>query len=537
MDTLARSLVGLCAVQLVCVVLAGCFDVPVLTARDVGPRDAPPRHTPRPLGVVAVRVHDAAGRGWAPQAIPRTPRVEIELTEPMVEDLEAVLVLRGPADDALREDLSRRPLTVATRERLVPIEVRWEGVQVWLTPHESFRAGEPVTVAVAGFALALEGEPLGAPSLTSMRVSDDASAGARVVAAFPADGTNDVPPNAEPFVLALDGDVVVTGEPVVVRGPAGALSVVTTIARCEPLGFVSTACLRVAPAGSLPRGVMLSIDTTSELRDATGASVPRHGLTVTTALDDDVRPPMWVAPSSCPIDAAPTSFGCVLQTDWSVRIAIDVDEPVRVELARSGDVVRTLAPRGSVVASLEGLLPSTAEDVTLSLIDLAGLRTEIDFELATRQELAPLTITEVCADPAGPEPRQEWIELANVGDAAASLAGTTISDREDELGAPIPSARVLVPGARVLLVGEGFDADAAGVPAGTALVVVGRTIVAAGLTNTGEPLFLRDAEGRRLSHVPAIRGREGECVVRDLDAHARADAIDDFHYDACTPGR
>jgi hypothetical protein len=143
----------------------------------------------------------------------------------------------------------------------------------------------------------------------------------------------------------------------------------------------------------------------------------------------------------------------------------------------------------------------------------------------------------VCANPIGTEPDQEWIELANVGDVPALLSGVAISDRDDEPGSSLLTERTLVPGARVLLVGEGFDADAAGVPPGTPLVVVGRTVVTSGIANAGEMLFLRDAEGVRLASVPAFAGREGECVVRDADAHARADAIDDFHYDACTPGR
>jgi hypothetical protein len=157
--------------------------------------------------------------------------------------------------------------------------------------------------------------------------------------------------------------------------------------------------------------------------------------------------------------------------------------------------------------------------------------------IATTEPLAPLTITEICADAEGPEPAQEWVEIANVGDAAVSLEGLAISDRDDLAGTPLGSTRVLVPGARVILVGEGFDPDLAGAPPGAPLVTVGRTIVASGLANGGEPLYLRDAQGHRLAHVPALAGEEGRCVVRRDGGEPRADAITEFHYDACTPGR
>lgn len=216
---------------------------------------------------------------------------------------------------------------------------------------------------------------------------------------------------------------------------------------------------------------------------------------------------------------------------------VAVSEPVRIELPRSTGVLRWLAPRGMVSLSIEDLAAGTSEPVDLVLVDLAGLRTSVPIVITTQPALAPITITEVCANPVGAEPDQEWIELTNVGDVPARLSGLGISDRDDEPGTALFTKRSLVPGARILLVGEDFDADAAGVPPGTPLVVVGRTIVTSGIANSGETLFLRDDVGQRLASVPALAGREGECLVRDADAHARADAIDDFHYDACSPGR
>jgi hypothetical protein len=362
--------------------------------------------------------------------------------------------------------------------------------------------------------------------------------GARVVASFPADGTVDVPPNAEPFVLALDGDLALEEGAVIFRGEAGPIEHALGVVRCEPLGLTATTCLLVAASAPLPRASTLTLETTDALRDATGASIPRSTIQVVTALGVDARAPALLTPLSCPIDAEPeTSVGCVVATDRTWSLALEADEPVRVELGSRSGLTRVLAPRGGVELSLDGLGAEHHEVATLALVDLAGLRTEREISIVTTQALAPVTITEVCADAEGPEPAQEWIELANVGAVPVALAGLSISDREELAGTPIDSGRVLVPGARVLLVGEGFDADLAGAPPGAPLVVVGRTIVPSGLANGGEPLFLRDVEGHRLAHVPALAGEVGRCVVRREGVDPRADAITEFHYDACTPGR
>lgn len=522
-------------------VVSGCFDVPVLPSRDVGTRDARLRdaQVAIPLEVREVRALDVRGMRWPLEAAPRRLALEIELTSPIVEDEEAVVLVRGEPDDTLEDDVARRPLTIATRERIVASDVAYDGALVRVTPREALAPADLLTLAIASFTRSIDDEALGIARLVSVRISDDPRAGARVVGTFPADGTLDVPTNAAPFVLAFDGEVTLEGDAIVVRDQRGALETISTLTECEPAGLEAVRCLSVAPRGPWPSGARLVMETTEALHDATGAGMSPHRIEVTTAPGPDATPPTFVVTSElCAVDADPEPApGCLIVTDESWALELSIDEPVRIGLTRPGVVMRALAPRGTATLTIRGLSPSTREDATLEVVDLAGLRTSVAIVVTTRPPLAPITITEVCSNPDGPEPDQEWLELTNVGTVPAALEGLRIADRADALGQPLSTSRVLAPGARVLLVGADFDPEAAGVPPGTPLVIAGPTLVPSGLTNSGEPLFLRDATLARLAHVPSFAGSEGECLVRDEDASARADAIDDFHYDACTPGR
>jgi hypothetical protein len=291
------------------------------------------------------------------------------------------------------------------------------------------------------------------------------------------------------------------------------------------------------PRTPLPASTAVVVSTSPALRDATGAAVPGARLALRTARGPDDGPPAIEVPAGCAIDEVAEPFGCVLADDARVRLTVATSEPARVELAIPGQTVRALAASSRVALALAGLGSSARAHGTLTVVDLADRRLEVPVTLATTEPLAPIVIAEVCADPEGPEPDQEWIELENLGDRDVPLEGLAIADRADAVGTRITSHRVIPARGRVLLGGEGFDAMRASAPPGALVVRVGRTIVPSGLANAGEPLFLRDAMGRRLAHVPAMAAGEGRCVVRAPGVALRADAREDFLYDACSPGR
>lgn len=509
-----------------------CIEPPRLIGRDAARVEA------ASLVVESITARERSGAACSLEALPRAFVVEVAFSEPIaLDDVDPAFLVRGAPDDALRADVARLPLNASTRERMAS-SVTMGGAVAIVAPTVAAGAGEVWTLVVGGWAETLDGRSLGTTQVIELRVSDAASAGARVVATFPADGTPDVPAELPRVLVALDGRLATFDDGLRASVGGVALEGTTEAIACDAWGALAPVeCLAWTPRAPWPRGSEVALATTDVLVDATGAAVPSAWVSFRVASADDSQPPALVAPERCGVDEVMDAAGCVTATDSTLEVALVASEPVFFELTLAGHIERAIAPRGEWTFRREGLAVGTTWTAGLALTDLAGHRTESSLELATTGPLSPLTIAEVCADPEGPEPAQEWVELVNLGSDDASLEGIAIADRTDSLGTSLGSSRVVAPGARVLVVGDAFDADLAAVPAGAVLVRVGRTIVTGGITNAGEALYLRDASGHRLAHVPALAADEGRCVVRDESRGPRADAIEVFHYDACSPGR
>jgi hypothetical protein len=138
----------------------------------------------------------------------------------------------------------------------------------------------------------------------------------------------------------------------------------------------------------------------------------------------------------------------------------------------------------------------TAATARLLARDATGLDLQSDaMAFAVPAPAGHLVITEVLANPAGSETRQEWIELANLGAQAESTAGLRI---EDAGGFDMLPEAVLAPGGRALIVGATFDAQGAGdVPprADTLILRVAGRIGRDGLGQAGELVRLVDPTG------------------------------------------
>ena len=102
----------------------------------------------------------------------------------------------------------------------------------------------------------------------------------------------------------------------------------------------------------------------------------------------------------------------------------------------------------------------------------------------------PIAITEVLANPAGPEPQQEYVELRNLGQADVTLGGLRLQDSKG--GDDLP-AETLGAGAYALVVTASYDPEEGSDPpprAGTLLVRVDTRLGSDGLSNSGEPVEL-----------------------------------------------
>ena len=202
--------------------------------------------------------------------------------------------------------------------------------------------------------------------------------------------------------------------------------------------------------------------------------------------------PGLAAPPKMACPAGQPFFGACLQVlDDRLRIAagtqdllIALNEPqssmLVLRAGAHGVLLRDLTPgsqlllSGSVLSSF-GELHSFRESVT------------------TRPAARHLVLNEVLANPLGPEPDAEWIELVNDSERPVSLAGLWLEDSGASVALP---NHELAAGEVVLLVSEAFRASGLDValPEGVRLMRV-PSLGARGLSNGGEALLLVGREG------------------------------------------
>jgi hypothetical protein len=189
-----------------------------------------------------------------------------------------------------------------------------------------------------------------------------------------------------------------------------------------------------------------------------------------------------------------------------VALRFSTDEPVAARIllrpeGQSDSSLETVLPAGTGATSFDLAVPLTGAaavagsarvQVVVALVDRAGNGTEATAgEADAPLGLPPLAITEVLANPAGPEPAQEFVELRNLGTEVVSLLGLRVEDSKG--GDALPDAD-LPPGAYALVVPSGYDPQSPqDVPprSGTVLVRVDARIGSDGLSNGGELVRLR----------------------------------------------
>jgi hypothetical protein len=163
---------------------------------------------------------------------------------------------------------------------------------------------------------------------------------------------------------------------------------------------------------------------------------------------------------------------------------------------------------------LSSLPPNTSISLDVIAIDTQGSALHHVVTSTTLPPMAHIVLNEVLANPLGPEPQQEWVELFNDGAVSAQLGGYVLEDIGGETLLPPVE---LAPGAYALLVNETFveddELDPAPAP-GTLLLRVPK-LGKGGLNNSGEPLKLRDSSGSVVSRFPAgPKVKPGKSVAR-----------------------
>jgi hypothetical protein len=151
--------------------------------------------------------------------------------------------------------------------------------------------------------------------------------------------------------------------------------------------------------------------------------------------------------------------------------------------------------------ALKGLAPASTATLEVITVDDRGEIQRSMFTFATLASMPHLLLNEVYANPLGPEPAQEWVEILNDGATPAELGGHVLIDVGGETVLP-PGA--LPPGGFALIVNQTFIEDDGVDPAPEpgSLVVRVPKLGHGGLSNGGEPLSLRDPNSVVISRSP-----------------------------------
>jgi hypothetical protein len=393
------------------------------------------------------------------------------------------------------------------------------------------------TLLVAGLAQLLTAACLPRTDLAGQDRGGGAPTGATAAASLvePAPGASDVPRNLAAVWVKFP-------EPVSV--PDGALTLVATGA---PAAMDSLAadgcpdgsegvCLRLGLAASLEPGTPYVVTLGPGVTGIDGHDFPA-GIVgqFVTALDADLK--------------APAIGGLGIQPAGPcARIEFVTDEPAQgtVRVEGQAEVRRISAGVGatqfSLVVSLAGFGAGESVVLVVEASDRAGNRSEsAGVTLVVPADLVPLAITEIHANPAGPEPAQEFVEVRNLGSVPLGLGTLAIADGK---GMDVLPEAMLDAGAYALVVPSGFDAASSrDTPprGGVLLLRVDSRIGADGLSNTGEVVRLLSPLGHIISSYSAAvdvsaASWSGRSVHRIPEDACDQDASWTRHPAAATPG-
>jgi hypothetical protein len=209
-------------------------------------------------------------------------------------------------------------------------------------------------------------------------------------------------------------------------------------------------------------------------------------------------PDLAEAPAACSVGEP--FFGACLEV---------LDDRLRVTPSELDLLFLLAAPRQGMLAAragtrevlLRGLSPNTEVELVGSVLSSAGACEPLRARVTTISARRHLVLNEVLANPVGPEPDAEWLELVNDSERPASLSDLWLEDSGGHV--LLPDAE-LGPGEIALIVSERFRASGVDVPVpeGVRLLRV-PSLGARGLANGGETLLLVGPEGV-VSRFPSL---------------------------------
>ena len=316
---------------------------------------------------------------------------------------------------------------------------------------------------------------LGIFATLALLLADARGAAVSPVAATPA-GAEAVPPNLARVSTQFAAPVAITAEATLELAAEDGSRVI--LREPEPCpGWVPGLCVRWRP-GSPVLSDMAYRPGGGSLRDLAGRAAVAPAATE-----------WFVTASAADLEAPGLGSLAAMRRGPCVYVELAAAEPLQLRMTIGDGVDEAVAGPGPV---LLGLRVGPAEVmVAVRAEDLAGNASERALMVAAgpESEAPPLGMSEILANPRGPEPTQEFVELVDLraDGAAQAWTGLFLADRgaaaiTGEEGDALP-AFATRPGERVLVVAAGYDpheGSDVGPVAGTQLVRVDGSLAAGG---------------------------------------------------------
>jgi hypothetical protein len=215
--------------------------------------------------------------------------------------------------------------------------------------------------------------------------------------------------------------------------------------------------------------------------------------------------------ASCPAPESAWGPGCASVQDDRVLLRVEGAPLLWSFSGALGPDVRVSHPGEPLLFG--GLVPETEYVTEVVAHASPGAASSVSVGFVTLPARARVVINEVMANPLGPEPAAEWVELVNDGVIGVELSGWTLSDQGQATELP---SFWLVPGGFVLIAREDYAPGPGDIApaAGTAILSV-HALGKNGLSNAGEALSLRRPDGAVASTFPALpKPKPGVSVAR-----------------------
>lgn len=347
------------------------------------------------------------------------------------------------------------------------------------------------------------------------------SAGPQPRLVTPAPGQQRVPTNLAWVETELWPPVpVIEAATLELEADDGGAPIVLTAPRDCP-GWVPGTCLRWRPSTELRPGVRWR-PLGGTLLDRFGRGVVGPAITTET----------WFRSDSGPDLEPPRAELIAWPRGRCLAVWIDAGEPVEAVLSIGAIQHRAAIDHtGFIGVELDDVTVGESLDIHVELRDFADNASNhtLAFEPGPSfdPQLPRVRLTEILANPTGPEPDGEFIEL-QAGPIGATLDAAILSDAtfaeileawqqgDDPPGDPLPTIE-LEPDQLLVLVGHRWTtaewADA--LPSGAAVLELDASLGRSGLKNAGEPLSL----WTMTEHGPVLLAGYGNWIDTSAKAH------------------